>query len=423
MHSTHRLPPAALAVVTALALLAGRVGAETTPYFVGLSQGITYESNSLRLDAGQTPPEGLKFADNVYVTSLLGGFDQPYGRQRGYGNLSLRQITYAGNTGRNNQAYTGVLGLDWSTVERISGSLSVNANRALSSADGLGLALINEKNFESSQGLDARIAMGLVTEYSLEAGFGHRSVRNSLQNRAVLARDFDQDSASVGGRWRPSTAASLGLALRETRGRYPKFRQIADGSFLVDRFKQQSIELSGTTTPTGASSFDARLAQSKTRYDLNQARDYAGLTGSLGWNWQATGKLRLATRLSRDTGQDSFSVVQFGVPGRADYARVNDSLRLQADFEVSAKIALSSSWQSTQRTLSQLASDAGKTSDSGRSGKDLTHQFTLGARWSPYRTTVISCDGSIERRSAQGELSNALRNSTFGCAGQFQLQL
>jgi hypothetical protein len=47
----------------------------------------------------------------------------------------------------------------------------------------------------------------------------------------------------------------------------------------------------------------------------------------------------------------------------------------------------------------------------------------LGARWAPYRTTVISCDGSIERRSAQGELSNALRNSTFGCAGQFQLQL
>jgi hypothetical protein len=423
MQSTHRLPPAALAVVATLALLTGPAEAETTPYFVGLSQSITYESNSLRLDASQPRPEGLKFADNVYVTSLLGGFDQPYGRQRGFGNLSLRQITYAGNTGRNNQAYTGVLGLDWSTVERISGSLSVNANRALSSADGLGLALINEKNFESSQGLDARIAMGVVTEYSLEAGFGTRSVRNSLKNRALLARDFDQDSASVGARWRPSTAANVALTLRETRGRYPKFRQIADGSFLSDRFKQQSLELSGAIAPMGASTFDARLAQSKSRYDLNQARDYSGLTGSLGWNWQATGKLRLATRLSRDTGQDSYSTVLFGVPGRADYTRVNDSLRLQADFEVTAKIALTSSWQSTQRTLSQLASDAGQASDSGKSGKDLTHQFTLGARWSPYRTTVISCDGSIERRSAQGELSNALRNSTFGCAGQFQLQL
>ncbi len=423
MLSTHRLPPAALAVLTSVALLAGRAGAETTPYFVGLSQAITYESNSLRLDSGQTAPEGLKFADNVYVTSLLGGFDQPYGRQRGYGNMSLRQITYAGNTGRNNQAYTGVLGLDWSTVERISGSLSVNANRSLSSADGLGLALINEKNFESSQGLDTRIAMGVVTEYSLEAGFGTRSVRNSLKNRALLARDFDQDSASVGARWRPSTAANVALTLRETRGRYPKFRQIADGSFLSDRFKQQSIELSGAIAPMGASTFDARVAQSKSRYDLNQARDYAGLTGSLGWNWQATGKLRLNTRLARDTGQDAFAIVQFGVPGRADYTRVNDSLRLQADFELSAKIALSSSWQSTQRTQTQLASDAGRPNDTAKNGKDLTHQFTLGARWSPYRTTIISCDGSIERRSAQGELSNALRNSTFGCAGQFQLQL
>jgi hypothetical protein len=431
MHKRRRLshaaslaaPAASWAVATLLTVGAGPASAETTPYFVGLSQSVVYESNSLRLQAGDGLPEGLKFADNVFVTSLLGGFDQPYGRQRGYGNLSLRQISYASNSGRNNQAYTGLLGLDWSTIERISGSLSVNANRSLSNADGLGLAVLKEKNFETSQALNTSIAMGLVTEYTLEAGFSHREVRNSLKNRALLARDFDQDNASLGLRWRPSPAASLGLSLRESRGRYPRFRQTADGSFLSDRFKQQGIDLSAAIQPTGASTFDLRLGQNKTRYDLNQARDFSGLTGSLGWNWQATGKLRLATRLSRDTGQNSTSQTLFGVPGRADYTQLLNTFRVQADFEVTAKIALSSSWQTQQRDSKQLASGTGNPNDVDRSGKDLTHLFTLGARWVPYRTTVISCDGSIERRSAQGELAAALRNSTFGCAGQFQLQL
>jgi hypothetical protein len=414
---------AGVVIVSFFVACAGPAAADNTPYFVGVSQAVVYESNSLRLESGQALPDGLKFADSLFVTSLLGGFDQPYGRQRGYGNLSLRQNSYASNSGRNNQAYTGLLGLDWSTIERISGSLSISANRSLSNADGLGLSVLQEKNFETNQSLNTSIAMGLVTEYSLEAGFSHLEVRNSLTNRTLLARDFDRDNASVGVRWRPSPAASLGLNLRESRGRYPRFRQVADGSFLSDRFKQQGVEISAALQPSGASSFDLRMGQNKTRYDLNQARDFSGLTGSLGWNWQATGKLRLSTRLSRDTGQNSIAQTLFGVPGRADYTQLLNTFRMQADFDVTAKIAFSSSWQTVQRKSSQLASGTNDPRDVDKSGKDLTHLFTLGARWLPYRTTTISCDGSIERRSAQGELAAALRNSTFGCSGQFQLQL
>jgi hypothetical protein len=413
----------ALALASALGFILADAHAEATPYFVGISQTATYERNVLRLGDDVTAPEGLKRSDTVFVTALQGGVDQPFGRQRGYGNLSLRQVSYASNSLYNNQAYTGNVGLDWSTIERISGSLSANANRSLSSFGGFGLGLLREKNFEDSQGFNASLSLGLVTEYSAEAGFNHRQVRNSLKNGSVLARDFDQDTGTVGLRWRPSAAANVGLTLRETRGRYPKFRQVADGSFVADRFKQQGIEVSGGIQPTGASTFDLRLGQNKTSYDLNQARNFSGVTGSLGWTWQPTGKLRVTSRVSRDTGQDSYALVQFNVPGISEYSRVNDVVRLQADLEVSAKISLTSSWQTVQRGVTQSTPSPFDGSVSTASGKDTTHQLSFGGRWAPYRTTLLSCDLGAERRSASGQLSEPLRDYTVSCFGQFQLQL
>jgi hypothetical protein len=412
-----------LVLASALGFVAAGARAETTPYFVGISQAVTYERNVLRLRDDVAAPEGLKRSDTILVSSLQGGIDQPFGRQRAYGNLSLRQVTYTSNSLYNNQAYTGNVGLDWSTIDRISGSLSANANRSLSSFGSFGLGLLREKNFEDSQGLNASISMGLVTEYSAEAGFNHRQVRNSLKNGAVLSRDFDQDSATVGLRWRPSTAANVGLTLRDTRGRYPKFRQVADGGFLADRFKQQGVELSGSIQPTGASTFDLRLGQNKTTYDLNQARDFSGVTGSLGWTWQPTGKLRFTSRVSRDTGQDSYALVQFNVPGTSEYSRVYDVLRLQADLEVSAKIALTASWQTVQRNVTQNAPTGSDGSIGTASGRDTTHQLNFGGRWSPYRTTSLGCDVGAERRSASGQLAEPLRDYTVNCFGQFQLLL
>jgi hypothetical protein len=416
-----RLPHLLLFGATTL-LLVTPAQAEATPYFIGLSQAVRYERNVLGLGNNVAAPAGLERSDTIAVTNLQGGIDQPFGRQRGYANLSLRQVNYSNNSTYNNQAYTGNLGLDWSTIERISGSLSGNLNRSLSSFGSFGLG-VEEKNFEDSQGLNATISLGMVTEYSAEAGYSRREVRNSLVNRAVLSRDFDQDTGTVGLRWRPSAATNFGLTLRDTRGRYPKFKQVADGSFQADRFKQQGVELSGGIQPSGLSVFDFRIGQNKTRYDLNQARDFSGVTGSLGWSWQPTGKLRVTTRASRDTGQDSYAVAQFNVPGTSEYTRVNDVLRLQADWDFSAKIAFTGAWQLVQRAVSDRVPAGSATGVTERSGKDRSNVLSFGARWAPYRFLVLSCDTLAEWRSASGELAVPLRNYSVGCSGQLQLQL
>jgi hypothetical protein len=416
-----RLPHRVL-IAASCCMLACGVKAEATPYFIGLSQNFTYERNVLRLGNEVAAPPGLQRADTVSVTGLQGGINQPFGRQRAYANVSLRQVNYSANSIYNNQAYTGNVGLDWSTVERISGTLAANANRSLSSFGSFGLG-VQDKNFEDAQGLSTSISVGLVTEYSAEASYGRREVRNSLINRAVLSRDFDQDNGSVGVRWRPDPTFNVGLVLRDTRGRYPKFQQRADGSFQADRFKQQGFEINGGIQPSGASTVDFRLGQTKTRYDLNQARDFSGITGGLGWTWQATGKLRLSTRLARDTGQDSYAVAQFNVPATSDYSRTSDLLRLQIDWETSAKLSFSTAWQSYRRAYTQTTPGFLSANASSASGQESGNELSLSTRWTPYRTTLLGCDVSAEVRSASGQLGAPLRNYNVGCFGQLQLQL
>lgn len=413
----------ALTVAAGCGLFSADSHAESSPYFLGVSQLISRDNNVLRLGDGDERP-GFVRSDTVSSTSLLGGFDQPFGRQRVYADLAVRNNRYQNNSIFNNLGYTAKLGLDWSTVERVSGTVVATTNRSLSSFNVLGVGLLTQKNLETTKGLDNTVRVGIVTRYTFEASYGIRRVSNSLQNATVLARDFDQDTGSLGVRWAPREATTLGLALREVRGRYPRYLQLTDGSFLADRYKQDALDLTGTLKPSGASDFDFRVSQSRTRYDLNQQRDFTGVTGTVGWSWSPTGKLRVSSRLNRDTGQDSYAVTLFpGVPGNSDYSQVQTSLRLQTEYTLSAKILVTAAGQVVQRKLVQtLSADVLPAPLADATGSDRSTVLSLGARWAPRRSVILGCDLSTERRTANGPLTAPLKDRTVSCFGQFQLQ-
>jgi hypothetical protein len=401
------------------ALLPAISHAEQNPYYVGASLGITHDDNLLRLGNGGAADEGQSKSDTVTQTSLLAGFDQPFGRQRAYGNLSVRDTRYSNNSNYNNQGYTLSTGLDWSTVERISGSVTATANRSLASFNTVGLSQVRDKNLQETLGIGATVNVGLVTEYSLVASIGHRQVKNSLDLKQTKALDFEQDNASIGARWSPRSSTNFGLSLSETRGRYPNFSQDdVTKVYSPDRFKQTGIDLSAQLQPSGVSSFDARLTLSKSKYDLNQARDFSGLTGTVGWNWQPAGRLKFSSRFTRDTGQNSYAVQLFGVAGASEYTQLNNTLRLQADYDVSGKIAATTALQVTDRKLTNTVSLFNSTD----TGRDTSTVLSLGARWAPLRSVLVGCDLSTEQRSASGVLGVPLKDNTIGCYGQFQLQ-
>lgn len=418
-----------LAPLVAAAALAwaAPAAAQASPYYVAGSLAATHDSNLLRLAGNQVAGPGQSQSDTIFSTALVGGLNQGIGRQRIFGSLTLRDNRFQRNDTFNNQSYNGSLGLDWSTIERISGNLSLSASRALSTFNAEGVGLLTQKNLESNQAANALVRVGLVTTYSLELAVGQRRVRNSLDDERVRARDFNQDSYSVGLAWRPGGDLSVTAAVRQLNGAYPTLRRDGTGAFESDRYKQQQIDLATTWQASGASGLDLRLNFGDTKYVANEQRNFSSVNGSLGWLWQATGKLRLLTRYTRDKGQDAYpATVPFffaRIPVTLFDSRTIDTWRVQADWDLSAKIALSSSLQSARRTLARdTVTVVSPTSLGTNSGRDNTTLFTLGARWAPTRTTLVGCDARTERRSASGGLTANLKGSNVTCYGQITLQ-
>lgn len=407
---------------TAVLLQAGAAMAQSSPWYVAASQSYSYESNLLRLGNGQEPPPTFSRNDDVLSTSLLAGLDQPIGRQRLFGNLTVRQNRYSGNPQFNNTSYSASGGINWSTIERLSGTLSVSANRALQSFATNVFSADRLNNQESTEAISGSIAVGLVTEYSLVASGGHRRVHNSLDDPGIRSREFYQDNGELSLRWAPSGIATFGLGVGVTRGRYPKFGIQANGDYQADRFKRNDLVVTATLRPSGASTVDIRLANGETRYDLNQQRDFSGVTGSLAWNWQATGKVRLSTSLSRDTGQDSFATRFNNAPTTTDYSRIVDQVRAQLSYDFSAKVGFSAAAAYARREQVRTINDPSIPPDAN--ARDRTLTLSLGARWSPRRYATLGCDVSSEKRDASGstELTADMAAKSLTCFGQLTLQ-
>lgn len=411
---------AAAAAALLLCSAAAQAQNSNSPYYIGASQTFTHDSNLLRVTDGTTVPPDYSRADNVSSTALLAGFDQPFGRQRAYANAALRSNRYSNNDRFNNQSYSASGGLDWSTIERISGSVTANANRSLQRYTSEEVGFLTDKNLQTATSVKARASIGMVTQYSLELNGGWQRVRNSLDIPTIKARDYDDASAGFALQWRPSGATTLGAGFSGNRGRYPRFRTDAAGDYQPDRFHRRNIDLTASLRFSGISSFDGRISSGRTRYDLNSARDFSGVTGSAGWTYLPTGKLRFNANFSRDTGQESYATTLSNQPATADYGRVSNSWRLQSSYQASSKIVLTAGLTYADRKLVQTVDNPFVPIRA--EGRDRTTVLALGARWTPLRNTALGCDYSNENRRASGPLVGNLTGNTFGCYGQITLQ-
>lgn len=405
---------------TAFAVLASGAAAQSSPWYLGGAISQTRDSNVLRIDEGLPVPAGLSKSDSITATTLLAGLDQSIGRQRVTGSVALRDSRFADNPRYDNRGWSLSGGLDWSTVERISGNVSLSSNRSLQRFSTEEIGVLADKNLETANALSLRVAVGVVTRWSMEAQAARRVTSNSLDIPTVQSRNFEQNNFLLGLRWRPSGATNVRVGLGGAEGRYPKYIRLFDGSFRPDRFKRTDLEFTAQTELSGASSIDLRLARGRTSYDLNSQRDFTGLTGNLRWQWRPTGKLSLDTQLSRDTGTDSFRPT-FNVPTNTDYSRLLTSLRVDAGWALSAKLNVNAGLALTRR---DLVNSVGGVIVGARDlrGSDDTQALSVGVRWAPLRGALLGCDASSQSRDSDGVLSRDLKASSFGCYGQWVLQ-
>ena len=306
----HRL--AVLAAAAASLLCSAVAHAQSSPYYIGVSQSLGYESNLYRVGGNQGLPAGAqKKSDTISSTSLVAGVDQTWGRQRLSGSGSVNVNRYASNDQLNYNGYGLNLGLDWATVERLSGRLAVSADRSLRSYDpaaqGGGTS---ERNVEDNNLFSGTVRIGVVTRLTGEASLSRRSVRYTAAT--YDGYEYDQTSGSLGVRYRLGGATTVGLAWREASYAYVTS---------ANDFKRRDIDLTGTWDPSGLTNLYARLSSTRASYDVTTASNFSGATGELRASTQISGKVRLNARVSRDLGQASSTFDFQGLPGATDFNR------------------------------------------------------------------------------------------------------
>lgn len=395
--------------------------AETSPWYVGVAQRVTHESNLYRVDT-DTALGALSRSDTVSSTSLVAGLDQPLGRQRLFGSATLSANRYRRNDYLNDNSYALSGGLDWSSIERLSGNVNLAASRNQRSfnVDSSPGVPETRKNNESVAQLDTTVRVGDVTRLTLEATLGHRRVGYSAAEYA--GSQYRQNRGSLGLRWRPGVA-TFGAALSLADSRYEASPVQAATGQAAEQVRRSSLDLSVNWPASGASTVYARLSPTRATYNEFTQRDFSGLTGALRWNWVPTGKLSLDTRFVHDISQDS-NFETFGGPaiaGTSNTGRTSTEWRSTLGYQMTAKIVLTAGFGSTHRRLEQTANLAGLSVVTG-AGSDDTNTLSFGLRWVPQRSLQIGCSAAREQRSATGGLTQPYRANTLNCYGQITLQ-
>lgn len=399
----------AAAAASLLALAGGGALAQSSPWYLGVAQAVGHESNVYRLADGSALPAGVKSrSDTFFTTSLVGGLDQPIGRQRLSGSGSLRANRYQHNGQLDNNGWGLNLGLDWSTVERLSGNVTLGSDRSLRRFDPAYSGNSTARNIEDNNLLATTVRLGVVTRLTAEGTLSRRTVRFS--DAAYDSSEYNQNAGSLGLRYRLGGATTVGLAWRESRVRYLRGN---------DPYDRRDLDLSASWNPSALTQLYARVSHSRTDHDQQPGRDFSGVTGELRGSTQASGKLKLSARLSRDTGQSYSTFDLQGLVGATEFNRTSTALRLAADYALSAKITLNASVDHARRDLNRALTDL--TLD----GRDRVTTLAVGARWTPLRPLLLGCDLSVlQGRAAHGSvvIGRDYDNTGLSCFGQFVLQ-
>lgn len=390
----------------------GAAGAQVTPtpnpdrpWYVFAQQEVEHRTNAF------SGASGSETSDTIWTTSLGGGVNARFGRQRAYGNATLSHTRYAKTDGIDGQGYNLDAGLNWETLNNLSGNVSAAAGRRQADFN-TGISTRVLKNNETFEELRARVLWGGVSLLGIEATSGFRRVGFSAPEFA--AREYEQGNASAGVIYRPSSALSLGsgLAVQYTDYDVPLFGQTEPESS-----KRRDLYVTADWTATGASNVGARLNFGKTDFDRANAEDFSGLTGSVYWRWRPTGRTAVSTTLSRETGQESgFQRFLNGDRARltaTDFSRVTNLLAVGVNYELTGKIMLNGNLSHARRSLVDSLS-RGK-------GNDNTTLASVRADWAATRIITVGCEIGHETRSASGFGTFGYSGSHFGCLGRVML--
>lgn len=368
---------------------------ERIPYYIGVSQSFTHDSNVYRTSTNEV-------TETISSTGVLVGIDQHLGRQRVFADAEAQVNRHRNDSGLNNKSYALTAGLDWETIEFLSGALRYSTRNSLTDFGTTGGTPIVSD--QVTQQFSASARYGLASYLALDGGYEHRKL--TYKNPVLSNRNYSQDAVNTGLRWIGSRL-TLGLGVRATKGRTPEFD---DAPPFADELKRRDVDLLATWKPSGFSTLNARLSATKETHTLAPTAELSETTGALTWDYRATGKLSLNASASRDTGTET-TFIGTAPDGTTalpvDNNRLTNSVGLSARYELTGKSFLTGAIRQRNGTLTN-------------SDKDSVKSYSLRLDYSPTRTVSLNCSVARETRSIAG--ATAYSATLTGCAGELSLR-
>lgn len=412
-----RVPVQPLLMAVAAAAACGLARAdEPSPYYIGVTQALTHDSNVNRI------PNGM--SDNYSSTGIVAGLDQRIGRQRVYATAGLQYNKYQDQSSLDNTSYNLSGGLDFNTIERLSGGVSLSATQNLASnSNGNTLTPSTDRNLSRTEQFGARIRWGGDAPLTLNSAYSHSRVHYSAA--AYQVSDSSQDSVSAGANYRVGATLGVGAALRLARSVAPKGIQVAAGVFSENTANSQNVDLLVDWRPTAQATLGGRVSWTRQANSGVSGRDFSGLTGSLNAGYMPTAKLSFSAALSRDAGANSgfFNLTNPANGATAtvlsESSQVSNNVAFGAVYAATAKINVNAgaNWRRSELVDSLAGGSTNRTDD--------VKSLSLGANYAITRAWSLACKVAHEQRDVSGSAAVAgfaYTANVVGCTTQFTLR-
>lgn len=406
-----------------MGLRTGFGGSDPSPYYIGVSQGFTHESNVFRTPSGRS--------DTYSSTSLLGGIDQRIGRQRLFGAATVSANRYFNASELNNTSYGLTGGLDWETINKLSGNVNAGFNRNLAAPAVSGVVPQARRNIVQTESLSATVRYGGASLLTLEGMAGYSRVDYS--DPTYAPSETRGQTAGLTLFYRPGGPLRLGVGARLTRSETPRaLFDPAAGTYQSNTVDGKNLDLIVDYRLSGIVDASGRL--SYTRQDnsnpLISGADFSGLTGSLNVTYLATGKTSFNVFASRDAGVTSSAfngfVVDVSQPtpvrtlqsGVYQNNQLSNAAGVTASYAATGRTSLTTGLRYTRaKLLSTLVTTTGGTASPDTT--DVAKVVFIGASYAISYNWGLNCSASHEKRDISGGVAYSYTANSIGCVTQY----
>lgn len=307
------------------------------PYGFWAQAGVMYDTNALRLTAGDNKERIARFGAGARAEQRIAGRQRLYleGRADAYRYDRYRELDYTGWAGLGEWRYE--IGND------LSGAIGLSARRFQASLAELRAPVADEITEKRGS---ATAAYRLGANARLRGGFEH--LRYERPTRRVA--ETRTNAFTLGADYVTPIGNAVGLEWREARGDAPVSEAILPGTGVENDYRQRDLALTATWAASPFIRIGGRAGYTQREYTEVPGRDFSGPTWRLTLDWLPGAKTVLTFETYRsiaslvDVAASHMLIEGFSFgPSWAPTAKLNFSarfLREEQSFEGDASVPL-----------------------------------------------------------------------------------